>query len=131
MVMNSQIWFTVLVALVAAERLFELRLSAKNAAWAFKQGGVERGAGGREERGWSWGGASERESERVGRRLEPRRFGLEARSGIGSGSSCCPSRRPKKEESQPFLEGFGGVGALPFAAEHGVAPCRLWQTWHL
>jgi len=45
MVMDSRFWYTVLVGLIAAERLFELRLSAKNAAWAFKQGGVERGAG--------------------------------------------------------------------------------------
>ena len=43
--MDSRLWYTVLVALIAAERLFELRLSAKNAAWAFTRGGVERGAG--------------------------------------------------------------------------------------
>jgi methyltransferase len=36
--------YLALLALVALERIFELRLSRRNAAWAFQQGGVEVGA---------------------------------------------------------------------------------------
>lgn len=35
--------FLALIALVALERLVELRISARNAAWAFERGGVEVG----------------------------------------------------------------------------------------
>lgn len=37
--------FVVLVGLVAAERLFELRLARRNAVWALARGGIERGRG--------------------------------------------------------------------------------------
>ncbi len=37
--------YAALLALVALERLLELRLSQRNAAWALAQGGVERGRG--------------------------------------------------------------------------------------
>jgi methyltransferase len=36
-------WFTVLVALVGVERLVELVVSKRNAAWALARGGVETG----------------------------------------------------------------------------------------
>ncbi len=35
--------YLVLLALLGAERLFELRLSRRNAAWAFERGGIEFG----------------------------------------------------------------------------------------
>jgi methyltransferase len=38
-------WYLALVALVAAERLVELVVSRRNAAWAARHGGVERGQG--------------------------------------------------------------------------------------
>ena len=41
--MTSLIAFTVLVALVALERLAELVVSKRNAAWSFERGGVETG----------------------------------------------------------------------------------------
>lgn len=41
--MTSLGWFTVLVALVGVERLVELVVSKRNAAWAFARGGVETG----------------------------------------------------------------------------------------
>ena len=41
--MSSQTWFTVLVLLVGIERLAELVVSRRNAAWAFARGGVESG----------------------------------------------------------------------------------------
>ncbi len=41
----SQWAFVALVGAVAVERLFELRLSARNAAWAVARGGVEVGQG--------------------------------------------------------------------------------------
>lgn len=41
--MSSQAWFTLLVLSVGAERLAELRVSMRNARWAFARGGVERG----------------------------------------------------------------------------------------
>jgi methyltransferase len=39
------IWFTVFVLLTGAERVVELVISKRNAAWAFAQGGVESGKG--------------------------------------------------------------------------------------
>jgi methyltransferase len=41
--MSSEIWFTILVGAVALERLAELVVSKRNAAWAFERGGVETG----------------------------------------------------------------------------------------
>ena len=41
--MTSQLAYCALLALVAAERLFELRLSRRNAALAFARGGIELG----------------------------------------------------------------------------------------
>jgi methyltransferase len=35
--------YLVLLALIGAERLFELQLSRRNAAWAFERGGIESG----------------------------------------------------------------------------------------
>ena len=43
--MTSLVAFTVLVALVALERLAELVVSNRNAAWSFARGGVESGRG--------------------------------------------------------------------------------------
>jgi methyltransferase len=40
---SSESWFTVLVLLVGLERLAELVVSKRNAAWAFDRGGVETG----------------------------------------------------------------------------------------
>jgi methyltransferase len=42
---SSETWFTVLVLLVGFERLAELVVSQRNAAWAFGRGGVESGRG--------------------------------------------------------------------------------------
>jgi methyltransferase len=42
---TSEILFTVLVLLVALERVAELVVSNRNAAWAFERGGVETGRG--------------------------------------------------------------------------------------
>ena len=39
----SEVLFTVLVAVVALERLAELAVSKRNAAWSFERGGVETG----------------------------------------------------------------------------------------
>ncbi len=41
--MSSEAWFTLLVLLVAFERVAELVVSRRNAAWAFARGGVESG----------------------------------------------------------------------------------------
>lgn len=42
--MVSSLWlYTALIALVGVERLIELRLSVRNAKWAFERGGVEVG----------------------------------------------------------------------------------------
>lgn len=41
--MNTLVFFTVVVGLVALERLVELVVSRRNAAWSFSQGGVEHG----------------------------------------------------------------------------------------
>jgi methyltransferase len=43
--MSSEIWFTALIAAVAAERLVELVVSKRHARWAFARGGVEHGRG--------------------------------------------------------------------------------------
>ena len=43
--MTSLTAFTVLVALVALERLVELVVSRRNAAWSFARGGTETGRG--------------------------------------------------------------------------------------
>ena len=43
--MSSEWWFTLLVGLVACERVAELVVSQRNAAWAFARGGVESGRG--------------------------------------------------------------------------------------
>lgn len=40
---SSQQWFLAFLALLAAERIFELWLSHRNARWAFARGGVEIG----------------------------------------------------------------------------------------
>lgn len=41
----SQVWFTVLIVAVGIERLAELVVSRRNAAWALARGGVETGRG--------------------------------------------------------------------------------------
>jgi methyltransferase len=41
--MSSQLWFTLLIAAVAAERLVELVISKRHARWALSAGGVEHG----------------------------------------------------------------------------------------
>ncbi|MFC5061780.1 isoprenylcysteine carboxyl methyltransferase family protein [Actinomycetospora atypica] len=41
----SRRWYTALVVLVGVERLAELVVSRRNAAWAFARGGVETGRG--------------------------------------------------------------------------------------
>lgn len=43
--MSSEAWFTLLVAAVALERLAELVVSNRNAAWSLARGGVETGRG--------------------------------------------------------------------------------------
>lgn len=41
----TSLWlYTVFIALTGAERLVEVRVSLRNAAWSFAQGGVEHGA---------------------------------------------------------------------------------------
>lgn len=41
--MGVEVWFTVLVLVVGVERLAELVVSKRNAAWSFERGGVETG----------------------------------------------------------------------------------------
>lgn len=41
--MSTEAWFTVLILAVAVERVAELVVSKRNAAWAFEHGGVESG----------------------------------------------------------------------------------------
>lgn len=41
--MSSEAWFTLLIVLVALERLAELVVSQRNAEWSLRQGGVETG----------------------------------------------------------------------------------------
>lgn len=43
--MSSAAWFTVLVLAVGLERIAELVVARRNAAWAFARGGVETGQG--------------------------------------------------------------------------------------
>lgn len=43
--MSTEVWFTILVAAVGLERLAELVVSKRNAAWSFERGGVETGLG--------------------------------------------------------------------------------------
>ena len=43
--MGLEVWFTVLVLAVGVERLAELVVSKRNAAWSFERGGVETGQG--------------------------------------------------------------------------------------
>jgi methyltransferase len=43
--MTSELLFTVLIAAVGVERLAELAVSNRNAAWSLRQGGVESGRG--------------------------------------------------------------------------------------
>lgn len=43
--MSSLLWFDVLIALTALERLAELVVSSRHARWSFARGGVESGRG--------------------------------------------------------------------------------------
>lgn len=43
--MTSQVWFTIVVALVGVERLAEMVVAKRNAAWSFAHGGIETGRG--------------------------------------------------------------------------------------
>lgn len=43
--MDSEAWYVVLIAAVVIERITELVVSQRNAAWALDQGGVESGGG--------------------------------------------------------------------------------------
>lgn len=43
--MSSQLWFTVLVLAVAAERCVELVVANRNRRWSFSHGGIEYGRG--------------------------------------------------------------------------------------
>lgn len=43
--MSSEVWFTLLVAAVGVERIAELVVSKRNAAWSLARGGVETGRG--------------------------------------------------------------------------------------
>ena len=43
--MSTEVWFTLLVAAVGVERLAELVVSKRNAAWSLERGGVETGRG--------------------------------------------------------------------------------------
>jgi methyltransferase len=43
--MVSQVWYTVLIGLVAVERLAELVVAKRNFAWSLQRGGVENGFG--------------------------------------------------------------------------------------
>lgn len=43
--MTSAVWFTLLVAAVGVERLAEMVVARRNAAWSFARGGVEHGRG--------------------------------------------------------------------------------------
>ena len=47
--MSSQVWFTLLVAAVGVERLAEMVVARRNAAWSFARGGIETGRG-----HWPW-----------------------------------------------------------------------------
>lgn len=43
--MTSQVWFTLIVAAVGVERLAEMAVAKRNAAWSFARGGIETGRG--------------------------------------------------------------------------------------
>lgn len=43
--MTSEVWFTIVVALVGVERLAEMVVAKRNAAWSFAHGGIETGRG--------------------------------------------------------------------------------------
>ena len=43
--MSSAVWYAILILAVGSERLAELMLSARNARWSFRRGGVESGRG--------------------------------------------------------------------------------------
>lgn len=43
--MSAEVWFTLLVAAVGVERVAELVVSKRNAAWSLERGGVESGQG--------------------------------------------------------------------------------------
>jgi methyltransferase len=43
--MTSAVWFTLVVALVGVERLAEMVVAKRNAAWSFARGGIETGRG--------------------------------------------------------------------------------------
>lgn len=47
--MSSQVWFTLLVAAVGVERLAEMVVTKRNAAWSFARGAIEVGRG-----HWPW-----------------------------------------------------------------------------
>lgn len=42
---DSRVWFTVIVVLVALERVVEMRIARRNARWSFARGGREYGSG--------------------------------------------------------------------------------------
>src|SRR6476661_2199500 len=42
---DSRVWFTGIVVLVALERVVELRIARRNARWSFARGGREYGSG--------------------------------------------------------------------------------------
>jgi methyltransferase len=42
---TSEVWFTLLIALVGVERLAEMMVAKRNAAWSFARGGIETGRG--------------------------------------------------------------------------------------
>jgi methyltransferase len=46
---SSEGWYTLLVALVGVERLAEMVVARRNAAWSFARGGIETGRG-----HWPW-----------------------------------------------------------------------------
>lgn len=41
--MTSQIFYSIVIALTALERLYEVKVSNRNAKWSFEQGGIEIG----------------------------------------------------------------------------------------
>lgn len=43
--MTGEVWYTILIALIALERLAEVAVAHRNARWAFAQGAVEVGQG--------------------------------------------------------------------------------------
>lgn len=43
--MSSEVWYTLLIAAFAVERLAEMVVARRNAAWSFRNGGFETGRG--------------------------------------------------------------------------------------